>query len=95
MKSLQLNYICGSRQTPVGFQGTWEGAEVPGVLAFWDKGRISLCRPERQFPNERPVLSSVRESCVSIIRPILMCSTWAAPVLTYAAVCPYMPLSQM
>lgn len=44
-------------------------AEVAGLLSFWDEGRISLCRPERRFPNESPMLSSLRESCVLIMRP--------------------------
>lgn len=38
-------------------------AEVAGLLSFWDKGRISLCRPERRFPDKSPVLSSLKESC--------------------------------
>lgn len=70
MKSWQLSYICGCGLNPVGFLGTWGGAEVPGVLAFWDKGRISLCRPERRFPNKGPVLSSVRD--ILIIRANLL-----------------------
>lgn len=85
-KSWQLSYICGCRLNPVGFQGTCEGAEVPGFLAFWDKGRISLCRPERRVPNKRPVLSSLKDSCTLIIRAKLLCSMRAAPPgLTYAA----------
>lgn len=85
-KSWQLSYIWGCRLNPVGFQGTWEGAEVPGLLALGNKGRTSLCRPERQFPNKRPVLSPLRDSWTWIIRADLLRSTCAAPpVLTYAA----------
>lgn len=39
-------------------------------LLFWDQGRISLCRPERLFPNKRPALSTLRDGCISIMRPM-------------------------
>lgn len=68
-----LSYICGCRLYPVGFPGHLgvgeREAEVAGLLSFWDEGRISLCRPERRFPNESPMLSSLTESCVLIMRP--------------------------
>lgn len=92
MKSWELSHICGCRLDPVGFQGTWEGAEVPGLLAFRDQGRISLCRPESRVPNKRPVLSSLKDRFILFIRPI--CCVHVVKLLlflTYAAMCPYMP----
>lgn len=42
----------------------WGGAEVPGLVASWDTGRISQFRPKRRFPDERPALSTLETNFI-------------------------------
>lgn len=76
------------------FQGTWEGAEVPGLPASLFGTKVEpVCADLRDtFQMKRAALSSLRDTCILIIWAN-SCSDQRGQLLLFSLTSPYMPLT--